>query len=225
MAEKKSFFGFLSKLIESPANFRVSASQFSSVRHFLRREIINEKTGEVFNSSDLRVLLDMDKIDQYMATMGFYQIVTSELTMHPLEVIDKYHGLSRIEDQFRVMKGDLQTRPIFVRTPEHIKAHLLICTIALIILRIIQSRTVESGLVPSPSEKNVSWTSGLSAERIQKALLKWQVEEMPGDYFRFLSTDDPDLKIILQAFGLSIPYKLFRRSELRQLKTQVKVFM
>lgn len=44
--------------------------------------------------------------------MGYYQIVTSELSMEPLEVIDKYHGLTQIEDQFRVMKGDLDTRPL-----------------------------------------------------------------------------------------------------------------
>jgi hypothetical protein len=39
--------------------------------------------------------------------MGYYQIVTSELTLDALEIIDKYHGLTQIEDQFRVMKGDL----------------------------------------------------------------------------------------------------------------------
>ena len=38
--------------------------------------------------------------------MGYYQIVTSELTMDAKEVIEKYHGLTQIEDQFRVMKSD-----------------------------------------------------------------------------------------------------------------------
>ena len=73
--------------------------------------------------------------------MGYYKIVSSELNMDDLEIIDKYHGLSRIEDQFRIMKGDLNTRPIFVRTIEHINAHLIICFISLLILRIIQYKT------------------------------------------------------------------------------------
>ena len=47
--------------------------------------------------------------------------------MDDLEIIDKYHGLSKIEDQFRIMKGNLNTRPLYVRTPGHIYAHLLIC--------------------------------------------------------------------------------------------------
>ena len=37
--------------------------------------------------------------------------------MDDLEIIDKYHGLTRIEDQFRKMKGTLNTRPIYVNTP------------------------------------------------------------------------------------------------------------
>lgn len=39
--------------------------------------------------------------------------------MSDREVIDRYHGLSRIEDSFRVIKSDLDGRPIYVRTNEH----------------------------------------------------------------------------------------------------------
>ena len=51
--------------------------------------------------------------------MGYYQIVTSETDMEPEEVIEAYHELTRIEDQFREMKGTLETRPMFVRTRAH----------------------------------------------------------------------------------------------------------
>jgi hypothetical protein len=141
------------------------------------------------------------------------------------EVIDKYHGLSQIENQFRIMKGDLNTRPLFVRNPDHIKAHLLICFIALTVMRIIQNRVVKSGVVPSAAEKEVDWTMGLSGERIQRALNKWQVESLPGDYFKFMNTDDADLRLILDAFGINIPHKFFRRAELKQIKTETKIFM
>ena len=225
MAENKSFLAFLEKLLENPASFRVTAAQSKSIRHYLRKEVVNEKTGEVFNSSELRAMLDMDKIDQYRKSMGFYQIVTSELNLHPKEVIDKYHGLSRIEDQFRVMKGALDTRPMFVRDEEHIKAHLLICMIALVIIRVIQNRIVDTGVLPSAKDQGVSWIAGLSAERIQKALYKWQVDKMPGDFFRFLNIDDPDLKAILDAFDIKIPYKMFQRGELKSIKTGIQIFM
>ena len=223
--ENKSFLEFIEKLINSPANFRVTATQSKSIRKFLDKKLLNEKTGEILDSSDIKAVIDMDKVDKFKKDMGYYQIVTSELTMPPKEVIDKYHGLSRIEDQFRVMKGDLSTRPVFVRNKEHIEAHLLICLIALIIMRLIQNKVVNSGVLPSAKDKDVKWTVGLSAERIQNALNKWQVEKLPGDYYRFLSIDDPDLKTVLNAFNIEIPYKMYQRAELKSIKTKTSIFM
>lgn len=106
----------------------------------MKKEYVNQKTGEIVNSSDMRGFIDFEKVKEYRKEMGYYQIVTSELKTTAVDVIDKYHGLTQIEDQFRVMKGDLETRPVYVRTPEHIDAHLLICLIALIMMRIIQKR-------------------------------------------------------------------------------------
>jgi transposase len=225
IAENKSFLEFLEKLLEHPENFRVTSSQAKSIRPFLKKEVVNEETGEVLDSSELIALIDMDKVNHYKENMGYYQLVTSELGMKPKEVIDKYHGLSRIEDQFRIMKSSLSTRPVFVRNKKHIIAHLLICTIALIVMRIIQNKIVDSGLLPSANDKDLNWTNGLSAERVQIALNKWQVEKMPGDLFRFLNIDDPDLKLILDAFSINIPYKLFQRGELKNIKTQTHIFM
>ena len=154
--------------------------------------------------------------------MGYYQIVTSELSMDPQEVIDKYHGLTQIEDQFKVMKGDLETRPIYVRIPEHVEAHLLICMIALVAMRIIQTRIRDCS--DDKGERDVYWNVGMSGERIQTALNKWKVDALPGDLYRFMDVDNPDLSIILKAFGIDIPAKLYRRAELKSLKTGIKIF-
>ena len=160
---------------------------------------------------------------EYRKSLGYYQIITSELTMDAQEVIEKYHGLTQIEDQFRVMKGDLDTRPLYVRTPEHVTAHLLVCMISLILLRIIQKRLKDSGVVqPDP---DAYWSGGMSAARIQTALNKWKVDTLPSDLYRFMDVDDPDLKRILDAFGIRIPVKLYRRAELKHIKTEIKVFM
>jgi transposase len=223
--ENKSFLEFLDKFLKAPATFPITATQTKSLRKFLDTKLMNEKTGEMINSSELKSLIDFNKADSFKKSFGFYQLVTSELTMPDKEVIDKYHGLSQIENQFRIMKGELDTRPLFVRNPDHIKAHLLICMISLTVMRIIQNRIVKSGLAGSAVEKNVSWTMGLSGERVQNALNKWQVEMLPGDLYKFMNTDDPDLKLILDAFGITIPPKFYRRAELKQIKTHIKNFM
>lgn len=221
--ENKKFLDFLQKLEKSPENFRITALQSKSLRKFFKKDCVNQKTGEVMNSSDIKAFIDFDKVAEYRKSMGYYQIVTSELTMEPLEVIEKYHGLTQIEDQFRVMKGDLETRPFFVRTQEHVEAHMLICMISLILLRIIQKRIISSGLIHV--DESAYWSSGLNSERIQKALNKWKVDILPGDLYRFMDVDDPDLKLILDAFDIKIPAKLYRRSELKSIKTGTKIFI
>ena len=220
--ENKRFLEFLDKLQESPANFRITAIQSKSLRKFLKKDCLNKKTGELINSNEIRPLIDFDKVEEYKKRMGFYQIVSSELTMDALEVIDKYHGLTQIEDQFRVMKSDLETRPVFVRTKAHIEAHMLICMISLIMVRLIQQRILKSGLVVS--ERDAYWSTGLNAHRIQEALNKWKVDLLPGDLYRFMDVDDPDLKLILDSFNIKISAKLYRRGELKSIKTNLKIF-
>lgn len=221
--ENKKFLEFLKKLEESPENFRITALQSKSLRKFLKKECVNQKTGEVINSSDMKALIDFDRVAEYRKSMGYYQIVTSELTMDPQDVIEKYHGLTQIEDQFRVMKSGLEARPFHVRTPEHMEAHVLICMISLIMLRLIQKRIIRSGLVNV--DKQAFWNTGLSCERIQQALNKWKVDLMPADLYRFMDVDDPDLKLILDSFDIKIPLKLYRKAELKALKKNIKIFM
>ena len=223
--ENKSFLEFLDKLMETPENFRITATQAKNLRPFMDKNMVNEKTGEIVDSSKLRAMIDKSKVDAFKRNFGYYQLVTSELTMDDKEVIEKYHGLSQIENQFRIMKGDLSTRPLYVRNPEHIKAHLLICMIALTVMRIIQNRIVKSGVVQNAEEKCVCWTMGLSGERIQRALNKWQVDLLPGDLYRFMNVNDADLKLIFDAFEINIPPKFYRKAELKQIKTNIKNFM
>ena len=221
--ENRQFLDFLKKLEESPENFRITALQAKSIRKFMKKEFVNKKTGEVLNASDLKANIDFDKVREFKKSFGYYQIVTSELTADPLDIIDKYHGLTQIEDQFRLMKSDLETRPMYVRTPEHINAHLLICMIALVMLRLIQRRIVSSGQITEDSD--AYWSTGLNGHRIQAALNKWKVDMLPGDLYRFLNVDDPDLQLILKAFDIDIPQKLYRRADLKRIKTGIRIFM
>lgn len=222
-AEKKSFLDFIERLQKDPASFRVTSMQAKNVRKYLKKDLLNTESGELLDSSKIKALLDEEKIQKEMSLMGHYLIVTSEVNMDDLEVIDTYHKLSRIEDQFHTMKGTLDTRPIFVRNEEHIHSHLFICMLSVIILRVIQNQIVEYLKKNGKSKKNVNlWENGLSTDRIQAALQKWTVDRLPEDYYRFNDLDDPDLKLILDAFDIKIPLKLFRRADLRKIKTDIK---
>ena len=219
--ENQSFIEFLRKLKETPANFRVSATQIKNLKKYFKKELVDIETGEMVNSTKLRALIDENAEDEFCKYFGYYQIVTSELEIEDTEIIDKYHQLTQIENQFRIMKGSLETRPIFVRDRDHIEAHLLICMIALVVLRLIQKRIIDySGI--KDIEKN--WETGLNDERIVDALRKWTVEDMDGNLFRMNNVNNPDLQKILNAFQVKIPEKFFTRQELKSLKKSIKIF-
>lgn len=219
MAENKSFLDFIEKLEKNPNNFRISKSQASNLKKFLRKDCLNDETGEIINSSNLKMMIDYEKINKYKESFGYYQIVTSELDMDDKTVIETYHGLTKIERQFQTLKSDLEVRPVNVRTPEHIEAHLLTCMIALAVIRIIQNKIVSF----KGSDANKYWELGLSSERIQIALNKWTVDMLSSDYYRFNNLTDKDLKLILDAFDIQIPTKLFKKSELKSIKTNIKI--
>lgn len=220
--ENQSFLDFIEKLKANPASFRVSASQSRNLRKFMKKECVNKETGEIMDSRKLLSMIDNAKLTEFNDLMGYYQIVSSELEMNDQEIIDKYHGLTRIEDQFREMKGTLETRPIWVNTPEHIQAHLLICFMALTMMRVIQNKIVKS--LSEHKKKDLNWSYGMPGDRFQKALLDWQVEQLSDEYYRLVNAESDDLRMILKAFDISIPNDLFTRGQLRTFASTLTIF-
>jgi hypothetical protein len=141
--------------------------------------------------------------------------MTSELDMPDGDVIDKYHGLSRIEESFRTIKTDLEGRPVYVKTPEHINAHFLVCFIALAMIRLIQYKI----LVHLGKEtKNVrNWELGLSADRIKGALGDFNADTLPGGYYRLTKPSD-DRDLIMRAISVDANLRIPTEHEVRQLK-------
>lgn len=221
--EHASFLAFLQRLKDSPASFRVTRQEYGKLARFFKKDVVNKDTGEITDSAKLLSLIDEQKVEEFTSSMGYYQIVTSELEMSALEVIDTYHGLTRIEDQFRVMKSTLEARPIYVRTREHIKAHLLVCLIALVMTRLLQRRIAEAN--EADLDRKRQWSYGMSCDRLQAALRKWKIETLPGENFRFCDVDDEDLSKILSSVGLNIEKRLYSRGEVRQMKSSVSVLV
>ena len=220
--ENASFLSFVEKLKANPGGFRITAAQSQSLRRFLKTDVLDRKTGNVLDGTKLAAMIDDEKLSAFNELFGYYQIVTSELDMPDREVIDKYHGLTQIEDQFREMKSTLETRPIYVRTREHIEAHLMICFIALTMMRLIQRKTKSA--LGAEFGKNLDWTYGLPGARVAKALADWQVDELPGDYYRMQNIDSDDIGLLLKAFGLEIPAKIYTKGDIRELKSAVNPF-
>ena len=220
--EHESFLGFIEKLKANPNGFRIGAAQSKSLKRFIKGDVVDKKTGKVLDGSKLVAMIDDRKLEEFTALMGYYQIATSELNMPDREVIEKYHGLTQIEDQFREMKGTLETRPVFVRTEAHIHAHLMVCFIALTMLRLVQRKT-RAALGPE-FRKDLDWTYGIPGARLVKALADWQVDEMPQGYLRMLNVKGDDIKTVLRAYGIEIRPRLYTKGDIRELKSGIQAF-
>ena len=221
--ENRSFLAFVEELRENPNGFRVTRANYRSLRKFLKKQVVNTETGEELDGTKLRAMIDDEKLDAFKDLMGYYQIVSSETGMPSSEIIEKYHGLTQIEDQFREMKGTLRTRPVYVSTREHIKAHLLVCFIALTMMRLIQ-RKAKSAL-PEDAGKDVKWSYGIPGARISRALREWKACELPDEeHYMMLDADCEDMGAILKAFGVDVTPQAYTKGDLTGLKSSISVF-
>lgn len=125
------------------------------IDEYTKEIIVDEETGEILENTKKLRSVDLAKAEKDAMYDGYFCIITSELDYDERKMRQVYGGLWRIEQSFRIMKTDLYARPVFVNKNEHIRAHFLICFVALLIVRIIQHRMGEKAL---------------SAERIARAL-------------------------------------------------------
>jgi transposase len=128
-------------IVNEPGKYRKSTSYGAS--KYIKNIEFDKKTGEVISAGNALVF-DEAKLKEEEKYDGYYSIVTSEKHMTDEEIIDTYRGMWEIEETFRITKGTLEGRPVYVSLHERINAHFLTCFIALTIMRLLQRRTERS---------------------------------------------------------------------------------
>ena len=125
-------------LIKEPSKF-TKATAYGAAK-YVKNIAFDKKTKEVVDAGKV-LSFDYAKVMEEEKYDGYYSIVTSELGMSDQEIVDTYRGLWEIEETFRITKGTLEARPVYVSLKERIDAHVLTCFIALVILRLLQKQT------------------------------------------------------------------------------------
>ena len=124
-------------LIENPGKY-TQATSYGCTK-YINNIRFDEETGEI--PKGLELSLKLDKIKEEEKFDGYYSIVTSEKDLSDKEIRDIYKGLWKIEESFKITKSNLETRPVYVWTKEHIEAHFLTCFISLVIIRLLEYKT------------------------------------------------------------------------------------
>jgi hypothetical protein len=134
------------KIIGDPAAY-TRAMAHGALKYIMNVDV-DKDTGEIKEAKAGRPCLNLDVIEEEEKYDGYYAIVTNIFDegedkgkFGDAQIIDIYRGLWRVEESFGITKGELEARPIYLSREDHIKAHLLICFISLVIVRLIQKRT------------------------------------------------------------------------------------
>lgn len=92
----------------------------------------NETDGKI------KVTMNEELIKKSLELAGYNMLVTSEISMNDKAVYDAYHNLWRIEESFRIMKSQLDARPVYLQKQDTITGHFLICYLAVLLTRLLQ---------------------------------------------------------------------------------------
>ena len=88
-----------------------------------------------------RVKVDRAKVKAEEKHDGKYLLRTSDDTLPPEDVALGYKQLLEVEAAFRTLKSTLDLRPVYHRLEERIRAHVLVCWLALLLIRIAERAT------------------------------------------------------------------------------------
>ena len=81
---------------------------------------------------------------------GKLALITNAPDLTPADAVARYKGLADIERGFRVLKSDIEIAPVHHRLPERIRAHAMICFLALVLYRVMRMRLKAKGHSASP---------------------------------------------------------------------------
>jgi transposase len=88
-----------------------------------------------------RLLIDRAKVAAEQRLDGKYLLSTSDPDLPAEDVALGYKNLLEAERGFRDMKSTLALRPVFHRLEPRIRAHVLLCWLALLLVRVAERRT------------------------------------------------------------------------------------
>lgn len=183
-------------LIKHPKKYDRVTSAGSAA--YILNIAFDKSTGEIVDGKNLE--LNLTKVREEAKYDGYYSIVTSELNMSDFEMRDVYHGLSKIEETFKISKTEFSSRPIFVRTNEHIDAHFATCFTSLVLIRLLQAKL----------------GNRYPASKIIESLKKYCCVPLDANNYKFTYFDEI-LKTCGNAFDLELDNRYRTRQQIQRI--------
>ena len=162
------------------------------------------KEGEVAEKTMFS--LDQEAIDAEAKYDGYYAVCT-DLQEDPVQdILSVSEGRWEIEESFRIMKTDFRARPVYLSLSDRIRAHFLVCFLALLAYRLLEKKL----------DSKYTVRQILSTLRDMKLLAVEGVGYQPA----YKRTDITDA--MHTAFGFRTDYQIMKKSSIRTVISQTK---
>ena len=155
------------------------------------------------SSDTANYVLDMDKIYEEEKYDGFYAVATN-LDDSAKDILAVAQNRYKIEDCFRIMKTNFDARPVFLRKPERIRAHFLICYTALLIYRLMECKLDDN-------------LTHVTTSNLIKTLRNMNVVNMDDMYYKSIYSGSQALDALERYFELQLNRKYYRPSDLNKI--------
>ena len=155
------------------------------------------------SSDTANYILDMDKIHEEEKYDGFYAVATN-LDDSAKDILAVAQNRYKIEDCFRIMKINFDARPVFLRKPERIRAHFLICYTALLIYRLMECKLDDN-------------LTHVTTSNLIKTLRNMNVVNIDDMYYKSIYSGSQTLDALERCFELQLNRKYYRPSDLNKI--------
>jgi transposase len=172
---------------------------------YIKNLTFDKKTGEILMEDGQMPVFDEAKLAEEELYDGYYVIVSSEYKKSDDDIIDLYRGLWRIEESFRITKSDFEARPVYLSRQERIKAHFLICFVALVVARLLQKRLCGKFSIASIADS----LSKASCTRLEQ---NWYVQDYYDDVVVALKKD----------LGIDLSRKYLQLADIKKILAATK---
>ena len=169
---------------------------------FIGKTAVTED-GEI---AKIEKYLDVDKIENEALYDGMYAVTTDLLDDDVKDILKVSEGRWEIEECFRIMKTDFEARPIHLQEDMRIKAHFLICFLALVIYRYL--------------EKGLGNT--YTCETILDKLKTMNFADVQEQGFMPLYTRDKLTDALHQVCGFETDFQLITKSQMKTIQKKSK---
>lgn len=193
----------LNKLVEKARSLVASKAkkiEFGESSRYVNFEAA-DKDGVIDDESRIVVGINEEKVKNDRALLGYNMLVTSELNMPETEIYNVYHNLWRIEESFRIMKSDLDARPVYCQTIEAIQGHFLVCYISVLLERILEFKVFDNEF---------------NASELIRFMKSFKVAKIDKGYLNLTSMSD-EIRRIADKTGLPLTHYQLTETEIKRI--------